>query len=171
MRGNRATQRSGLVELSRFLYLRGVDGRDGLFLLFQLFTRPFPFLSPHPFQKFPSHNHNSVSTRPTKQGTLAYLSNLRVVCHSVNVYRFSLRFSAHCNSPFYSCDPFHDHSSICSTSLDSCFTSGMDDPPSSHNFSRGQHIRHAHLYRRFVCIYHRYNHNAMRSAPPVNNEM
>lgn len=37
MQGNRVTQMSGLVRALCFFSLRGADGRDGLFLLLQLF--------------------------------------------------------------------------------------------------------------------------------------
>ena len=74
MQGNRATQTSGLAEASRFLYIRGIDGGDGLFLLLQLFTRPFPFLSPHlQFPNFPFPHHNSVSTAPRNRVPLVSL--------------------------------------------------------------------------------------------------
>ena len=147
MQGNRVTQTSGLVEASCFFSLRGVDGRHGLFLLLQLFTHPFPFISPPKFspilrlpsQKFP-FPHQCLD-HPTELGfprVFARLPNLCVVCHSVNVYRLSFHFlhTATAILPFV-CDSLHDHSSICPASLDSCFTSGADNPSSPYGLPRG----------------------------------
>jgi len=148
MQGNRVTQKSGLVEAPCFFYLQGVDGRHGLFLLLQLFTRPFPFISPPHFsstlrlyfQNFPFPSSQCLD-HPTKLGfprVFAHLPNLCAVCHSVNVYRLSFHFlHTTAATPPFVCDSFHDHPSICPASLDSCFTSGMVNPPSSYGFPRG----------------------------------
>jgi len=68
MQGNRATRRSGLVEVLYLFYLWGVDGRNGSYLLLQLFLRCLSFLPANltPSASLPNvpFPHNSVSTIP-----------------------------------------------------------------------------------------------------------
>jgi len=96
MQGNRVTQMSGLVRVLYCFSLRGVDGKDGLLLLFQLFIHvcSLSFLPANPVPpspKFPSPSQQCLND-PTELGfplVFAHLPNLCVVCHSVNVYWFS----------------------------------------------------------------------------------
>jgi len=170
MQGNRVTQKSGLVEASCFFYLRGIDGGHGLFFFASTFRASVPFhfsiqLSPVlrlPFQKF--FPLSQRLDHPTELGfprVFAHLPNLCVVCHSVNVYRFSFHFlhTATAILPFV-CDSFHDHSSICSAPPDTCFTGGIDNPPSPEDSTLDMAM--AHLFRHWFIPLVQLRCNAIR---------
>ena len=96
MQGNRATQTSGLARALCYCSLRGVDGRDGFLLLFQLFTCLFPFMPPRRPCTSLSKGFlppTAVSQPPPRNWVpprvFTHLPNLCVVCHSVNVYWLS----------------------------------------------------------------------------------
>jgi len=92
MRGNRATQKSGLDEVVSFFHLRGSD----VFHLFPPCFTPFPLTlrvgptHPHPLLNIFFPSSQQCLNHPTELGpppcVFANLPSLCVVCHFVNVY-------------------------------------------------------------------------------------
>jgi hypothetical protein len=171
MRGNRATQKSGLDEVVSFFHLRGSD----VFHLFPPCFTPFPLTlrvgptHPHPLLNIFFPSSQQCLNHPTELGpppcVFANLPSLCVVCHFVNVYPTPPFFF--CTSRFFHpayprLVPLPVRPSVRPLS-DTCFASVMVDPsPILRAFQEDStlDIPMFHLCRHWF-IYHRYDCDAM----------
>ena len=113
-----------------------------------------------PFQSFP-FPRNSVSIIPRNQVPSCLCSSAQFVCRlSLCKCVYWLSFLLHITIPVLSVV----HSTHIQTPAlpRSCLSSGMDNPPPSYSFSRGQRLRHARLYKHWFIPPVRLQSNAIR---------
>ena len=174
MQGNRATQTSGPVRALCFFSLRGVDGRDGLLLLFQLFTCLFPFIPPHQPCTTLSKVFLPPTTAPRPSHGTGIPSCLRssaqfACCLSLCKCVLAIFPPAHtARNPPLICNSLPcTFKLIPSVGLSFLERNGRSFPHLT-LFWRGKHLRHAHDPSAIALfIYHQrhYGCNAMRSPP------